>query len=460
MATVYALVLLISNSDLTEIIPYQKRIFKFAIRVKYSFACSYVRECEILMADLLGRTLKNQYFLRELAGAGGMADVYQAWDTKRSTRMAIKVLRRDLATSPRFFRMFAKEAEVLRQLEHPNIVRLYSFENEDDITYIVMDWVQGSNLRQAIQERQHPFDLNEVAHILEPVYSALHYAHQSNVYHCDIKPANILLHEDGRVLLTDFGVARLAYEREGGGTPPYMAPEQFTSGQVDARTDIYALGVTLYEMLSGGQVPFRGDSKNTPGRTTQEKIAWEHQNLSLPSILKFNPSLPEEVVTVVEAALNKDSEQRYPTPMAMRDAFEHARMRLRQTTGNMPTILQPIHSPVQRPASELVQPQANVTGPHLYCRSGELARHNISITRLGITIGRGVNNQVRLQERSVSRTHVSILFTKRGIYIRDEQSSLGTIVNGQRISANTPILLHHGDVIQIGFYQVFEFMER
>jgi serine/threonine protein kinase len=412
------------------------------------------------MTNLVGKTLKNQYFLRELAGAGGMADVYQAWDTMRSTRMAIKVLRRDLATSPRFFKMFAKEAEVLRKLEHPNIVRLYSFENEDDIIFIVMDWVQGGNLRQAIQERQRPFKLDEVSHILEPVCSALHYAHQSNVYHCDVKPANILLHEDGRVLLTDFGVARLAYEREGGGTPPYMAPEQFAGGQVDARTDVYALGITLYEILSGGQVPFRGDSKNTPGQTTREKIAWEHQNLSLPPILQFNPSLPEGVFTVVETALNKDPELRYPTPMAMREAFEHARMRPRQKASSTPTLLHPVQLPIKQPVSKPVLTQAITTGKHLYCRSGELARHNIPITRLGITIGRGVNNQVRLQERSVSRTHVSILWTKRGIYIRDEQSSLGTMINGQRITANIPILLHHGDVIQIGYYQIFEFREK
>src|SRR5690606_4717807 len=122
-----------------------------------------------------------------------------------------------------------------RQLEHPNIVRLYEFDKEGDIAFIVMDWIEGTNLRQAIADHIRPFTPEEVMYILQPVCSALNFAHQNQVFHCDVKPGNILLHVDGRVLLTDFGVARLSTEKIGGGTPPYMAPEQFSGGVVTAQ---------------------------------------------------------------------------------------------------------------------------------------------------------------------------------------------------------------------------------
>ena len=169
-------------------------------------------------------------FLREQIGSGGMADVYQAWDNLRATRMAIKVLRRDLAQSARFNRMFEQEAELLRKLEHPNIVRLYEFDKEGDVVFIVMDWVEGTNLRQAINDRKKPFSLEEVSQILQPVCAALNYAHQNMVFHCDVKPGNIMVDAGGTVYLTDFGIAQYLSSSDRGalhaGTPAYMAPEQ------------------------------------------------------------------------------------------------------------------------------------------------------------------------------------------------------------------------------------------
>jgi serine/threonine-protein kinase len=415
------------------------------------------------MANLVGKTLCDRYFLRELIGSGGTADVYQAWDNLRSTRMAIKVLRHDLAISPRFFQMFAKEAELLRKLEHPNIVRLYEFEKDKDVVFIVMDWVEGSNLRQSITNRHRPFSLEETSHILQPVCSALNYAHQQKVFHCDVKPANILLHVDGRVLLNDFGVARLAHEQTGGGTPPYMAPEQFTKKPADARTDIYALGVTLYEMFSGGQVPYRGDSPDSPGSTTRERIAWEHLNLPLPPLRQFNPGLLEGIELVIQTAMSKEPAQRYATAMDFQKAFEHARMESGRRGSEPRTIIQPL-LPQPPPKKEYtpVSPARSTSGaqrkaPHLVARSGDLAGQIVPIPASGLTIGRSTSTQLRLREPSVSRNHAVIIVARRGVYIRDEGSSLGTIVNGQRIPAGAPVLLRHGDVIQVGYYQVFEY---
>jgi serine/threonine protein kinase len=440
------------------------------------------------MKTLIGTTLRDRYFLRELKGSGGMADVYLAWDNLRASKMAIKILRRDLANNTRFFRMFAKEAELLRKLEHPNIVRLYEYNKEGDLAFIVMDWIEGSNVRQTLNERKKPFSLEEVSVVLQPVCSALNYAHQNKVYHCDIKPANILLHIDGRVLLTDFGVARLASDRIRGGTPPYMAPELFSRGAVNAKTDIYSLGITLYEIFSGGQVPFRGDNPSSQGSTTRDRLAWELTNLPLPPLKKYNPSLPDAVESVVSTALSKNPAQRYSSAMELRQAYEESRKNVGVEPGGPKTIIDLISPLVDQipssmkskkpspraktPPKRVKKPEATpkpglfpkpvgqMRGPNLFVRSGEWPGQAFGIPRNGIIIGRGSQAQLRLQDASVSRKHATIIRTRRGIYIRDERSSLGTFVNNQRIPSDTPVQLRSGDVIRIGYYQFFEFRDK
>lgn len=417
------------------------------------------------MSNLVGTTLRNRYFLRQMVGAGGVADVYLAWDKLRSAKMAIKVLRHNPEKHSSLFQMFAREAEVLRKLEHPFIVRLYEFDREGKNAFLVMDWVDGTNLRETIANRGGPLSLGEVSQILEAVCSALNYAHQNRVFHCDIKPANILQHVDGRVLLSDFGVARLVADKHGGGTPPYMAPEQFLGQEVDARTDIYALGITMYEALSGGNVPFRGESPSSQGSTIRERIEWEHCNLLLPPLRDFNPKLPEAVINVIEKALSKDPSQRYPTTLALKEAIEQARAyaptqdkRSSPTLHpTIPKIPQPAPKPLpQKPRA--LKPHIRIKGPYLLGQSGEWRGQAIQISKQELTVGRSRGSQLRLRERSISRAHATILRTRRGVYIRDEKSLLGTYVNGQRI--NGPIRLKHGDVIQIGYDQVFQFRER
>ncbi|MBL6983544.1 MAG: protein kinase [Anaerolineales bacterium] len=423
------------------------------------------------MTDLAGKTLSNRYFLRELAGSGGMADVYQAWDTMRSARLAVKVLRRDLANSPRFFQMFAKEAELLRKLEHPSIVRLYELDRDlnGDITFIIMDWVDGTDLKTAIVERKRVFSLDEISNILQAVCSALFYAHQNHIFHCDVKPANILLNKDQQALLTDFGVARLATENAGGGTAQYMAPEQFLGGRVDARTDVYALGVTLYEIMSGGQVPYRGKTSSSQGSSKRERIAWEHINMPLPSLGQHNPQISPAVENVVNTALSKEPTQRYTSTMKLREAFEHARLQGGRGRGTASTKLRPepvAPKPLQKQsrAPEPAQPRRPLKprwksshAPQILGRSGEREGQAIPITAQALYIGRSSRNNLQLKERSVSRVHTLIWVTTQGTYIRDENSSLGTFVNGLAITA--PTLLRHGDVIRIGYYQEFEYQE-
>ena len=441
------------------------------------------------MDNLIETTLKNQYFLRRLVGSGGSADVYLAWDKMRNSNMAVKVLRRDLAMNRRFHQAFEKEAKLLEGLKHPNIVRFYEYQRQGDIAFIVMDWVDGVNLRKKFGELGRPLSLGEVAQILQPVCSALHYAHQMDVFHCDIKSSNILIHRNGRdVFLTDFGVARWAHEQAGGGTYPYMAPEQFSRGGLSAQTDIYALAVTIYEMLSGGKLPYQGDSRS-PGSSTRERFAWEHIHKPLPPLSQYNSALPAGILEVVQKALNKVPTQRYPSTLALWDAFDRARNSGHVNESDSPTLYftnpeippvgqapkapergyddrstiikkitgTPSQTPRRKPPEQKLFKRPSVVSAHLYGRTGEFAGQNIDIPADGLTIGRGTTCQLRLQERSVSRLHLTILLSKRGAYLRDEGSSLGTYLNGQRIASKAPVTLKHGDVIQIGYFQVFEF---
>ena len=441
----------------------------------------------------------NRYFLRELVGSGGMADVYLSWDQSRNAKMAIKVLRRDLGSNPHFFDRFATEADILRKLEHPNIVRLFDFERDGEIAFIVMQWVDGSNLRQILTSTKRILSIEDCSRILGSVCSALHYAHENKIYHCDIKPANIMLDIKGNTfdtLLTDFGVAQLADNVVGGGTPTYMAPEQFTGGEIDARTDVYALGVSLYEILSGGNTPYKGMAPSSEGGTTRERIAWEHLYLPPPSLTSVNPNCSSAMEQVVLTAMQKNPQNRYSSVMNFLNAFDQARFTMvsdpvtpnndirslisqftQQTKSATTTIIAkffgnenvgqrlspPEHKETQK-VTGYVNPKLsqattglNVIGRnhYLYSRSGLYAGQKLPI-RMGETIiGRGTQVQIKLDEPTVSRRHATIIRTQRGIYIRDDGSTMGTIVNGRPISA--PILLKIGDIIQIGSHEIFEY---
>ncbi|MGC1377742.1 MAG: FHA domain-containing serine/threonine-protein kinase [Anaerolineales bacterium] len=427
--------------------------------------------------ELIGHTLKDRYYLRVLVGTGGTADVFDAWDNLRAARIAVKILRRDLPNS-KYFELFVKEAELLRRLEHPNIVRIYEFDEHKGMYFLVMDWVDGVDLRNHILNEKRPLSLQETSRILGPICSALNYAHKNNVYHCDVKPPNILLHKDGRVLLTDFGVARLSGATGTGGTPPYMAPEQFMGDDTGPYTDIYGLGITLYEMLSGGQLPFRGESPNSTGTTPRERIAWEHIHLPIPPLRSINPNIAAPVERVVTRALDKNPGNRYATTLDLAEAFDQARMAAgpekkpgNSTAEMMKTIILPFKPvipplPVNPPSRPIQQPpiagsSARPTGPHLYGRSGYLTGQVVNLSKRGaMLIGRGSTNDISLPETSVSRLHASIIITQRGVYIQDEGSSLGTQLNGQTIQPRVPVILKHGDVIQIGYQQVLEFRAK
>ena len=281
------------------------------------------------LLGLLGKTLNERYRVDDMVGQGAMATVFRAWDLERHSPVALKVLREELAQDLVFRRKFRREAAVLQGLNHPHIVRFYAFEEAELLAYLVLEYIQGNTLRaQLVTRAGRPFTPQETLAVLEPVCSALHYGQRQGVYHCDIKPGNILIEEpSGRVLISDFGIARLAESATTTttslGTPAYMSPEHCLGRAVDARSDIYSLGVTLYEMLAGSQRPFTGETAGLTG-SAGERIRWEHLHQTPPPLRKYNPDIPAGVERVVLKALAKWPEERYQSALELLEAFRAA----------------------------------------------------------------------------------------------------------------------------------------
>ena len=311
------------------------------------------------MAGLEGTTLKGRYRIDEMVGRGGMAEVYKAWDNQRHYHVALKVLRADLAEDREFDRRFRREAQALARLAHRNIVRVYSFEREGRLAYIVMDYVEGITLRTRLFDADGPLPISEFLSILQQIVGALHYAHSQKVLHRDVKPGNIMIQPDGVTLVADFGIAKAAdlatMTTAMPGTPAYMSPEQCRSEPLDVRTDVYSLGVVAYEMLAGRR-PFRGDSAEAGTGSTREKLRWEQMHAAPPSLRRLNPAVPREAERVVLKALAKERGTRWPTALVFWQALEGALGRQREVEAAAEPV--PI-----RPRRQLAEERVAVSPP-------------------------------------------------------------------------------------------------
>ncbi len=252
-----------------------------------------------------------------------MAEVYRAYDMRRRITVALKFLRDDLAEDTVFLRRFRREAKVLETLQHPNVVRYFGFEECDDLHFLVVEFISGEGLRRKLSRLDAPLTLGQALHILEPVCNALHYAHAEGIFHCDVKPANIMIDHDGRIVVADFGISKLAESATltygSSGTPAYMAPEQCRGQKVDARTDIYALGITTFEMLTLDR-PFIGEIAPIEGAIS-ERIRWEHLKAPPPSPRKYNPEIPEWAENAILKALQKRRNRRFASVLAFYNAI-------------------------------------------------------------------------------------------------------------------------------------------
>ena len=267
--------------------------------------------------SIVGQVLLNQYRVDAFIASGGMGAVFRVWDLKRNVPLAMKVLHADLAEDPSIFKRFQREANALKKLTHPNIVPFYGLHHTQDFTFILEAYVDGPTLKDVLRARNgKPLPVSEALTYLRALSAALGYAHVHGVVHCDVKPGNVIIDRGGQIYLTDFGIARHAESTTttlgAAGTPAYMAPEQIRGEAVSPATDVYALGVLLFEMLTG-QRPFRGDEKGTEsaGATANERTRYAHLHLPPPDARLLNLSIPEGLAQVIQKALAKDHQARY-----------------------------------------------------------------------------------------------------------------------------------------------------
>jgi len=278
------------------------------------------------LSSLIGKVLANRYTIEQEIGRGGMADVYKAWDKDRTSFLALKILRQDLAQDVIFLRRFQREAQTLAKLQHPNIVRFFGIEADDLLVFMLMEYIEGTTLQTEIfRSNGKPLNRDFIYHIMRSVCSALFYAHRQNLIHCDIKPGNIMINRHSNVLLTDFGIARMSDAATatmvGFGTPSYLAPELVRGEDPTPQSDIYSLGVLLFEMVTGGERPFTGQFCETTG-STSEKVRWEQVHLPPPSPRIYQPEIPEVLEKTIMCCLAKHPSDRFATVLDLINSFE------------------------------------------------------------------------------------------------------------------------------------------
>jgi serine/threonine-protein kinase len=300
------------------------------------------------------------YTLLEPIGHGGMAVVYRARQDSLERTVAVKILSENLAASPEFMERFRREARTAANLRHPNVITVFDFgEDERGVPYLVLEYVEGPTLADLMDSG---LDDSRIPGLFDQIAAGLDYAHARGVIHRDIKPGNVLLTDDGRAVLADFGLAWLLEGTHltltGGviGTPEYMAPEQATGDPIDHRADVYALGVVLYEMLVGSR-PFVAE--------TPIAVLLQHLQDAPPSVLEARPDLPPAVGDVIARALAKDPDERYGSAGELARAFREA---FTGTAAAVPDVasLHPVREPMAPPPVRMpeMQQPARVAPSH------------------------------------------------------------------------------------------------
>ena len=267
-----------------------------------------------------GSKINDRYQIIKTLGEGGMANVYLAHDTILDRNVAVKVRRGDLASDEKFVRRFQREALSASSLSHPNIVEMYDVGEDDGQYYIVMEYVDGKTLKQVLKQRGH-LSITEVVDIMLQLTDGMAHAHDAYIIHRDIKPQNIMILSNGMIKITDFGVAtalnstQLTQTNSVMGTVHYLPPEQANGKGSTIRSDIYSMGIMMYELLTG-LVPYKGDSA--------VEIALKHLKEPLPSIRKQNPSIPQSIENIIIKATAKNPKNRYTDARSMHEDLKTA----------------------------------------------------------------------------------------------------------------------------------------
>jgi serine/threonine-protein kinase len=288
---------------------------------------------------VVGEKIAERYEVEELVGHGGMSSVYKAQDTLLERHVALKILHEQYSADDDFVERFKREARSVAQLQHPNIVTVIDRGEEDGCQYIVFEYIDGESLKQLV-DRTGPLPARRVVELGLQIAEALAFAHQHGLVHRDVKPQNVLIDPDGRAKVTDFGIAR-SLEAQGLtatgrvlGTTDYVSPEQALGHEVTGQSDIYSLGIVLYEMLTG-EAPFRAD--------TQVAVAMKHVREPLPDVQRRRPEISASLARVVEHATAKETQNRYQNVSEMVHDLEEVlaieAARTGQTSGEATTVL-------------------------------------------------------------------------------------------------------------------------
>ena len=265
------------------------------------------------MDKYIGKKLDGRYEIRELIGVGGMANVYKAYDVLENRVVAVKILREEYMNNDEFMRRFRNESRAISLLDHPNIVKVYDVIFSNRIQSIVMEYIDGITLKDYI-EQEHVLRWKEALHFTVQILRALQHAHDKGIVHRDIKPQNIMLLSDGTIKITDFGIARFSRSStktitdKAIGSVHYISPEQASGAFTDARSDIYSLGVMMFEMLTG-KLPFEADS------LVSVAVKQIQSQPALPR--SINPDIPEGLQEIVMRAMQKDADKRYQSAAEM-----------------------------------------------------------------------------------------------------------------------------------------------
>ncbi|MBF8436808.1 Stk1 family PASTA domain-containing Ser/Thr kinase [Halanaerobiaceae bacterium Z-7014] len=269
----------------------------------------------------MDKVIKNRYEINKELGRGGMAVVYEATDIMLDRQVALKMLRPEYASDEEFIKKIRHEARAVARISHPNVVNIYDIGQTENYHYLIMENIIGQNLKDIIEARGK-LPIIEALDISSQIAAALNVAHESDIVHCDIKPHNIILTPENQVKVTDFGIARavsstvtLDMTDSVVGSAHYFSPEQAKGGEITPLTDIYSLGVVLFEMLTG-TVPFKGE--------TAVSVALKHIKEPVPDLSDYNNSIPEEVNQLIKKALAKDPDDRFSSALEMREELLQA----------------------------------------------------------------------------------------------------------------------------------------
>ncbi|MFN2137983.1 MAG: serine/threonine protein kinase [Candidatus Promineifilaceae bacterium] len=303
-------------------------------------------------SDWIGETLNDRYEIIELLGQGGMSAVYKANDPNLRRVVAVKLIHSHLSKDPQFVRRFEEEAAAVAQLRHPNLIQVFDFNHDDDAYYIVFEFVPGETIQarlKRLRESNRQMDITTATRLIAQAADGLDYAHSKGLIHRDIKPANIMINVQNAPIVMDFGIAKIMggtqHTATGAvlGTARYMSPEQIKGDQIDPRTDIYSLGVTLFEML-GGRPPFNADSAMT--------LMMMHVTDPVPDLRNLRGDIPAGLVAIVNKALAKDPDARYRTAAEFAAALRNPPADVRSDA----TIVESRPAPQPDPEKTVVEP--------------------------------------------------------------------------------------------------------